>query len=76
MENRENVYDKIAEEIGMLSDEQKYFALWLLLKDYGNKLDIPEQCITIEDYRKEKINRGLLVSCNELIDMLNWQLWA
>ena len=42
---------------------------------YADRLEIPEQCNTVEDYRKEKVNHGLWVDCNELIDMLNFELW-
>ena len=73
--DREKRFCELDDEIESWSDDEKHFVLWQLLKDYGNKLDIPEQCNTIEDYRKEKVNHGLWVCCNELVDMLNYELW-
>ena len=73
--DREQRFCELDMEIENWSDDEKHFVLWQLLKDYGNKLDIPEQCNTIEDYRKEKVNHGLWVCCNELIDMLKFELW-
>ena len=73
--DREKRFCELDTEIEKWSDDEKNFVLWLLLKDYANRLDIPEQLNTIEDYRKEKVNHGLWVDCNELIDMLNYELW-
>ena len=46
-----------------------------LFKWYGNQLEFPDDIETIENYRKTKVNHDLLVDCNELIDMLNFELW-
>jgi hypothetical protein len=73
--DREEKFKKICEGLDNLSDDEKRFALWLLLRDYGDKLDIPKEINTIEDFRKERFNRGLLVDCNELIDILSYELW-
>lgn len=75
MKDREEKFIELDDEIESWSDDEKNFILWQLLKYYGNKLDIPEKIETIEDYRKEKVNHDLLVSCNELIDMLGFELW-
>ncbi len=75
MKDREEKFIELDDEIESWSDDEKNFVLWQLLKYYENKLDIPEKIETIEDYRKEKVNHGLLVSCNELIDMLDFELW-
>ena len=72
---REKRFCELDTEVEKWSDDEKNFVLWLLLKDYANRLDIPEQLNTIEDYRKEKVNHGLWVACNELVDMLNYELW-
>ena len=63
-------------EVEDMTVEEQNFVLWLLLRKYADRLDIPEQCHTVEDYRKEKVNHGLWVNCNELIDMLNFELWS
>ncbi len=75
MKDREERFVKLDDEIETWSDDEKNFVLWQLLKYYGNKLDIPEKIETIEDYRKEKVNHGLWVSCTELINMLSFELW-
>ena len=73
--DREKRFCELDTEVEKWSDDEKNFVLWLLLKDYANRLDIPEELNTIEDYRKEKVNHGLWVDCNELVDMLNYELW-
>ena len=73
--DREKRFCDLDTQVEKWSDDEKNFVLWLLLKDYANRLDIPEELNTIEDYRKEKVNHGLWVDCNELIDMLNYELW-
>lgn len=70
--DREERFKKICEELEKLSDDEKRFSLWLLLRDYADKLDIPKETNTIEDYRKQKVNHDLYVDCNELIDMLSF----
>lgn len=75
MKDREEKFIELDDEIESWSDDEKNFVLWQLLKYYENKLDIPEKIETIEDYRKEKVNHDLLVSCNVLIDMLGFELW-
>jgi hypothetical protein len=75
MADRETRFHQLDAQIESLTADEKNFILWLLLREYANRLDIPEQLNTIEDYRKEKVNRSLYVDCNELIDMLNYELW-
>ena len=75
MADRETRFHQLDAQIESLTTDEKNFILWLLLREYADRLDIPEQLNTIEDYRKEKINRSLYVDCNELIDMLNYELW-
>lgn len=72
---REERFCELDTEIENWTVDEQNFALWRLLRVYADRLDIPEQCNTIEDYRKEKVNHGLWVDCNELIDMLNFELW-
>lgn len=73
--DRETRFHELDAQVENLTVDEKNFVLWLLLREYANRLDIPEQLNTIEDYRKEKVNRSLYVDCNELIDMLNYELW-
>lgn len=73
--DREQRFRELDAEVEKLSADEKNFVLWLLLREYAGKLEIPEHLDTIEDYRKEKVNHGLLVDCNELIDMLDFELW-
>lgn len=73
--DREKRFHELDDMVEKLSVDEQNFILWLLLRKYADRLDIPEQLNTIEDYRKEKVNRSLYVDCNELIDMLNYELW-
>lgn len=73
--DREQRFRELDAEVEKLSADEKNFVLWLLLREYAGKLEIPEEINTIEDYRKERFNHGLLVDCNELIDMLDFELW-
>jgi hypothetical protein len=72
---REERFCELDTEIENWTVDEQNFALWRLLRVYADRLEIPEQCNTVEDYRKEKVNHGLWVDCNELIDMLNFELW-
>ena len=61
--------DKLnAEEIGILHPYQ--FAI-----DEENAKQIPERSDTLEDYRKEKFYHDLCCDCNNLIDILRFELW-
>lgn len=73
--DREKRFHELDAEIEKWSVDEQNFLLWLLLRKYADRLDIPEQCNTIEDYRKERFLHGLLVDCNELVDMLSFELW-
>ena len=73
--DREKRFHELDDYIENLSVDEQNFVLWLLLRKYECKLDIPEKINSIEDYRKEKVNRELYVSCEKLIDMLEYELW-
>lgn len=75
MEDREKRFCELDNQIETLSVDEQNFMLWQLLKKYADRLEIPERCETIEDYRKEKVNHGLWVACNELVDMLLFELF-
>ena len=40
-----------------------------------NAKEIPERSDTLEDYRKEKFYHDLCCDCNNLIDILRFELW-
>ena len=75
--DREHRFHELDAEIENWSEDEKHFALWLLLRDVHDARgkEIPETIDTIDDYRKERFNHGLCVDCNELIDILAFELW-
>ena len=73
MEERFTELDNMIES---MTELERKFVMWQLLKRYKDSISMPEHLDTIEDYRKERVNRDLLVSCNSLIDMLFWELWG
>lgn len=73
--DREKRFHELDAELEKLSTYEKNFILWLLLREYQAKLDVPEHLDTIEDYRKYIVNHGLYVDCNNVIEMLGWELW-
>ena len=73
--DREERFHAIDTEIEKLSVDEQNFVLWLLLRKYADRLEIPEYLDTIEDYYKAKTIHDLLVDCNELIEMLDFELW-
>lgn len=77
MEDREMRLHELDEKLNKLSTDEKHFILWLLLKEFSeeNAKEIPERSDTIEDFRKEKFYHDLYVDCNELIDVLSFELW-
>lgn len=75
MEDREKRFRELDNQIETLTVDEQNFMLWQLLKKYADRLEIPERCETLEDYRKYKVNHDLLVDCNELIDELLFELF-
>lgn len=73
--DREKRFNELDDQIENMSVEEQTFMLWQLLKKYADRLEIPERCETIEEYRKYKVNHDLLVDCNELIDELLFELF-
>ena len=73
--DREKKFEELAGVKESMSIDERNFMLWLLLRDYASRLDIPKRIDTLDDYRKERFNHGLLVDCNKLIDILNFELW-
>lgn len=68
-------FNELANKLDELSDTDKNFVLWLLLREYQEKIDIPKHTDTLEEYRKFVFNHNLSVSCNEIIEMLSYELW-
>lgn len=75
MEDRKKRFCELDNQIETLTVDEQNFMLWQLLKKYADRIEIPERCESIEDYRKYKVNHDLLVDCNELIDMLLFELF-
>lgn len=75
MGDREKRFRELDDQIEAMSSEEQTFMLWQLLKKYADRIEVPERCDTIEDYRKYKVNHDLLVDCNELIDELVFELF-
>jgi len=77
MSDSEQRFNEIADKLEELSKDEKHFILWLLLREYGeeNAKEIPERSDTLEDYRKEKFYHDLCCDCNNLIDILRFELW-
>ena len=77
MSDSEQRFNEIADKLEKLSKDEKHFILWLLLREYGeeNAKEIPERSDTLEDYRKEKFYYDLCYDCNNLIDILRFELW-
>lgn len=71
----QKLFEKLDEQVENMTETEQNFMLWQLLKKYADRLEIPKKCETIDDYRKEKLNQRLLAACNDLEDMLCWELW-
>lgn len=67
----------LAAKLEGLSSYEKHFVLWLLFREYSeeNGKEISERSDTIEDFRKEKFYYELCAECNDLIDVLGFELW-
>lgn len=74
---KEERFQEIDSEIETWSEDEKKFALWLLLRNFYNinEKEIPKVVNTINDYSKDVFYRRLLVDCNEIIDILRFELW-
>lgn len=72
----EERFTELDNMIDQMPEFERKFVMWQLLKKYKESINIPEHLDIVEDFRKEKVNRELLVSCNSLIDMLFWELWG
>lgn len=74
----EQRFNDIADNLESLPNDEKHFILWLLLREYNeeNAKRIPERSDTIEDYKKEIFYHGLCAECNNLIDLLRFELWS
>ena len=72
MSDSEQRFNEIADKLEELSKDEKHF------REYGeeNAKEIPERSDTLEDYRKEKFYHDLCCDCNNLIDILGFELWG
>jgi len=73
--DREKRFAELDTEVGKLSVDEQNFVLWLLLRKYADRLEIPEQANTLEEHKLMTFNHNLWVDCGELIDVLNFELW-
>ena len=75
MDEREKRFDELDAEIEKWSEDEKNFVRWLLLREYESKLEFPNQMESKNDFATYKLIERLKKSCNELIEMLSWELW-
>lgn len=67
----------IANIIDGMSDEEKKFELWYLLREYhDNELKIPENSSTVDEYKEMVFKRDLNVAVNHIIEILGYELWG
>lgn len=76
MRDREERFNELDKMVDGMEMEEKSFVLWLLLREYSEKIDIPERIDTKEDYIKERFYNGIFVSCNHIIELLGYELWG
>lgn len=74
--DREQRFIELDDQIEAMSSDEQNFMLHQLLRKYAERIEIPEHCDTIEEYRKQKVNHDLLVDCNEIMDMVAFELWG
>ena len=72
---REKRFHELDAEVKKLSTDEKNFVLWLLLREYADRLDIHENPNTLEEHKLMTFNHNLWVDCNELVDILSYELW-
>ena len=73
--DREEKFGLISDELDKLSVDEQNFVLWLLLRKYAERIDIPEHADTVKEYAVMTLMHNILVDCNEIIDLLNYELW-
>lgn len=74
--DREQRFIELDNQVEAMSTDEQNFMLNQLLRKYAERIEIPEHCDTIEDYRKQKVNCDLFVDCTEIMDMLAFELWG
>lgn len=75
--NKEETLSYITDKIENLSDFEKKFSLLLLLKDYKTCLNFPktEDLKELKDYAIYRLIETINYNCENLIDVLNFELW-
>ena len=73
--DREEKFCIISDELDELSVDEQNFILWLMLKKYAERIDIPEHANDLHEYMVMTLKHNILVDCNEIIDILNYELW-
>lgn len=73
--DREQRFHELDDMVESWSVDEQNFVLWLLLRKYAERIDIPEHANTLDEYRIATCMHNTLVACNEVIDILNYELW-
>ena len=73
--DREARFCELDTKVEELTVDEQNFVLWLLLRKYADRLDIPEHANTLEEHKLMTFNHNLWVDCNELVDILDYELW-
>ena len=73
--DREERFRELDTKVEELTVDEQNFVLWLLLRKYADRLEIPEHANTLEEHKLMTFNHNLWVDCNELVDILDYELW-
>ena len=72
----DEIFNQIDKDIDELTNREKTFALWLLLREYVNRIEIPEHPNTVDEYKEYIVNRDLYGQTKILIELLSYELWG
>ena len=73
--DREERFRELDTEIENWSEDEKCFVLWLLLREYESNTEFPKQIETKKDFMVHRMIETIKKSCNEVIKMLEFELW-
>ena len=73
--NREEMFKAIDTELQKLSEDEKHFIMWLLLREYEAGIEFPKTLETKQDFAVNRLAEKVRNACNEVIEMLEWELW-
>ena len=49
--------------------------MWLLLREYEAGIEFPKTLETKQDFAVNRLAEKVRNACNEVIEMLEWELW-